>query len=199
MRIKISLISSGLLAVAALLVPAAHATLLAPGQCAAANATVVASDGCIGIYATTTGFPAFGGVVVADSGLKWSPTVVGGETLYVSNPAGSANIQAEVATTVNFRTEVVKEAGGTMDFYYQFKDVSSLLNPNDFVKQMTMSDFTGFTTDVYVDTSANLVGDNGADAPRKISSAKLLTCWQTARSCRAPRFFCASCASGTIT
>jgi hypothetical protein len=51
-------------------------------------------------------------------------------------------------TRTNIRVAVYRNAGGTLDFYYQVTNVSPV-PPGDILRALTASSFTGFTTDVW--------------------------------------------------
>jgi hypothetical protein len=56
---------------------------------------------------------------------------------------------------VDMATAVYREAGGTLDFYYQLKSSTASI---DDIERLTASAFTGFVTDVYQIISGSLVG-----------------------------------------
>ena len=106
-----------ILATGAMIIPSAQATTISDGQCAGLN--------CANPLSVFTG--SLG-------------TMLAHATANVSAPAG-----APVPWTGIFRTAVFRNAGGLMDFYFQF---SNNLASSDAIKRLTDSSFGSFTTDV---------------------------------------------------
>ena len=61
----------------------------------------------------------------------------------------------QTAFTANFTTAVYRNAGGTVDFYYQF---SNAVGSRDELRRLTASNFAGFTTDVFWRSDGSTLG-----------------------------------------
>jgi hypothetical protein len=59
------------------------------------------------------------------------------------------------AFTASFTTAAYRNAGGTVDFYYQF---SNAAGARDALRRLTASNFSGFTTDIFFRTDGAVLG-----------------------------------------
>ncbi|MBC8108000.1 MAG: PEP-CTERM sorting domain-containing protein [Anaerolineae bacterium] len=111
---------------------------------AAANATLLAPGSSVG------------------DGVPSSP---GSLSVFSDTPALVTQVSTPVATPTysgTLTSAVFTNAGGTLDFYYQFTNNAS---SSDGIERLSMTSFTGFTTDVGYRTSALAPFTAGAQAP----------------------------------
>jgi hypothetical protein len=125
----------------------------------------LAFAGALSLFAATTAFSA----VVAD-GTPFSPGVAltgtanfGGIALLDTTTPFSENFNLPPNFTGTLRTVVVRNGGGTLDFYYQLGNIATPLPPAD-IFRFTIDGFDPFATGVMDYSTNGLAGIAGAGA-----------------------------------
>jgi hypothetical protein len=118
------------------------------------------------------------GIALGLGGLMFAPTakavlILPGQTLIPAGTGGFAGTQVDAASTPfvgkdilntvvftgTLMSQVYREAGGTLDFVYQFSNDPG----GDAIERFTVDDFAGFLTD------ADFIPASGASAPEDVT------------------------------
>lgn len=146
MKLRVRVLTYGLMAVALVLVPALQATLLTPvnpGDCQGA--------GCVPNTVQNT---------VQNNGGNPIGTLKADTGVVLVNGFNALN---KKVFSADFREVVYEEAGGTLDFYYQVKVLNSPAGGH--IQHITATDFTEWLAGVGTASKVSLLGSTGTKAP----------------------------------